>query len=874
MARTIKQSEFEKKDFVPQDLIEKLTASVDLHEQKSQQNTRKGFVPKAYLSQFENAIEQIRALRNDVDEEIRGSSDTSKDDEAKYKSQLTGFMTDLQKIMHDFRVLDGSISKVSQTAIRIGDRLENVEEQRQQIIGSEELIEHFLRFNKDKEYRDIDNMFFAESGEDLYRAARLIIKLRDIGTELTLPETQNARDEIQVIAAGIKEKLKHEFIRAYRGKREDTYVEMRQCATILHEFNDEEAKQVFLNLYLSDIDYHSYDMSSIGQFMNDLSRVIENAAISMMRVFPKPEPVIEEFIRKVFFDQILSYLKRATQPMLVGTELDAKYDAPFEFERSTGFRDRDALGHVHTQSNMGKLSRRDLNEYLSTMNIIYIASKQLLGDLKSKLLEIVFDEGGDEEKEKLYEIGHILSEEKLLRIVFETYQESYLKLEVKHLKSGLKELIKEHVVEPLKLENDYLSDDDDGNGDMAPDEAAAEMTPSFEISVTSMEAQTSIDAASEKKKRSNLLSALKSRSLGSHSNEKQKLSAQLLRTTRSYSKQKLHTTVKNMKNMLPVKMSHKEFEELLARLRNVFQFGINECVATMKKRVSISLARCRNISPANDLGSATHRVFLVYLDAVDSLFRKTLIPIAKETLPKKGWRDIKHSCFLEAVFHTNSALQLVEQCFVHDVAPNITESFEYSICEQDKNRVYQDFEHDILNGLKELLNAGLNIIDTIIGKEQHKSDFKPKADDITNLSATTACLSACQFIDQFRAQCKICLDGRNLDRFLLCLGTRLYYNIINHLKDYQYNPTGAMILVLDAKKYQASVKQFRIERINELFLTLVERTNLISIPAESIKPYIDADPKLNKIHINELKQWLKLRLDYKSAKIDSKLQIG
>ena len=205
-----------KKDFVPQDLIEKLTASVDLKEQQQTSNLRKGFNPRNYLLKFENAIEQIRSLRNEVDEEIKKSSETSKKDEANYKSQLSGFMTDLHDIMRDFRILDGGISKVSQTAIRIGDRLENVELQRQEILESEELISHFLRFNKDKKYRDIDPMFFAETGDDLYKAAKLIIKLHEIGTDLTSPETLNARDEITNIANRIKLNLREEFIRAYQ----------------------------------------------------------------------------------------------------------------------------------------------------------------------------------------------------------------------------------------------------------------------------------------------------------------------------------------------------------------------------------------------------------------------------------------------------------------------------------------------------------------------------------------------------------------------------------------------------------------------------------------------------------------------------------
>eukprot|EP00483_Globobulimina_turgida_P008749 UN08767 len=83
-----------------------------------------------------------------------------------------------------------------------------------------------------------------------------------------------------------------------------------------------------------------------------------------------------------------------------------------------------------------------------------------------------------------------------------------------------------------------------------------------------------------------------------------------------------------------------------------------------------------------------------------------------------------------------------------------------------------------------------------------------------------------------------------------------------------------MILVNDAKKYQDTVEKFKIDRINELFLTLVKRTNLICMPADSIVTIINDDTKLSKIPKHELKQWLKLRTDYKSSKIAENLVIG
>ena len=96
----------------------------------------------------------------------------------------------------------------------------------------------------------------------------------------------------------------------------------------MDEFNDKNVKEKFLNLYLGDVDFNAYPSTcysevekSIVQFTNDLSRVIETACKSIVKVFPKPELVIKDLVNKVFRDQILKYLMNATQPILLGNQL-------------------------------------------------------------------------------------------------------------------------------------------------------------------------------------------------------------------------------------------------------------------------------------------------------------------------------------------------------------------------------------------------------------------------------------------------------------------------------------------------------------------------------------------------------------------------
>lgn len=706
---------------------------------------------------------------------------------------------------------------------------------------------------------------------------------------------------------------------------------MRECATILAEFNDKkETFEAFLALYLQNVDLETYPASdlkqverSMVQLRKDLSRVIETALKSIIRVFPEPESVIKNLIHKVFGDLLLRFLRKATQPILGGNAAESKQDTmdvmndllssagggigTHRVQLSQGMNGQyggSSAMHVpmpgthtmsHSQSDVSmvsegdhdalvnRLSKKELEEYLKMTHIVYLQSHGLVEELKGFVREIVFEIGkGDdvERQEKEYSVRHIVEEDKLMSLVFEGHQQRYLKLEKKHLRNKLREVMREHVIEPLQLGGDLalepLSDMEASPSLNTPSNV---VTPShmmvdnmggtvpssnmMDIQITNLSASASLEKETPKSTGGR---KPKFGKFGKFNAKGQTLTKQLMQSAQSYTQRQ----VRSVARMMP--KNAKEREEMMGRLRQIFQFGINECVATMKKQVSVSLTRCKNISAAEELSRNIHELFLVYLKAIESLFRERLIPICRATLPKaRGEKHIEHWYFLEAVHHTNSALQLVEQCFINDVSPAITENFEFQICKQDKDRVYRGFEEDILSGLRQLLEVGLGVLRTILEREQQKSDFKPKGDDITNLSATRAATMACAFIDQFKSRTLICLDGRNLDRFFLCLGTRLYYIVIDHFKEYQYNPTGAQILALDAKLYQSTAKQFRIERINELFLTLVERTMLISIPADSIKPYIEGDAKLSKIDKKELQKWLRLRYDYKTAKIEQKL---
>jgi len=231
VSKSIRKEHFEKENFNPKDLIQTMTDKL-INEQEREQmledqinnknikpspshnriQQKKEFDPFPFEKTFEEAVIHIRKLRSQIDEEIKDAIQTTKNSETNYKSQLSGFMTDLSRIMIEFRALDSRISKVSQTAIRIGDRLETVEQQRKKIEKTNQLIDHFLKFNQPSMVQ-IDPIFTKhDDDKDLYEAARLIIQLQDIANELSSPDTIQAKESITSTADRIKENYEKSFL--------------------------------------------------------------------------------------------------------------------------------------------------------------------------------------------------------------------------------------------------------------------------------------------------------------------------------------------------------------------------------------------------------------------------------------------------------------------------------------------------------------------------------------------------------------------------------------------------------------------------------------------------------------------------------------
>jgi len=81
----------------------------------------------------------------------------------------------------------------------------------------------------------------------------------------------------------------------------------------------------------------------------------------------------------------------------------------------------------------------------------------------------------------------------------------------------------------------------------------------------------------------------------------------------------------------------------------------------------------------------------------------------------------------------------------------------------------------------------------------------------------------------------------------------------------QVSELGCMILTQDLKSYRDTMANFHIERVDELFLNLVEKVQLLGVPPESVQDLIQRAKWSS--NSDDVMDWLKVRTDYKTAKL-------
>jgi hypothetical protein len=108
------------------------------------------FNPEPFSKALAISLDSLQILQAKVERTMEGVIDNCKDAQEAHQDNLQQLSEMFEENFKQFHYLDKRIAKVGNMAVRIGERLEAVDNQRERAIESKQLIEIFLDLNSDQ----------------------------------------------------------------------------------------------------------------------------------------------------------------------------------------------------------------------------------------------------------------------------------------------------------------------------------------------------------------------------------------------------------------------------------------------------------------------------------------------------------------------------------------------------------------------------------------------------------------------------------------------------------------------------------------------------------------------------------------------------
>jgi len=183
------------------------------------------------------------------------------------------------------------------------------------------------------------------------------------------------------------------------------------------------------------------------------------------------------------------------------------------------------------------------------------------------------------------------------------------------------------------------------------------------------------------------------------------------------------------------------------------------------------------------------------------------------------------------------------------------------------NTTLANLEQKINNIIQKTLDVIINYIASLLSK-QRKQDYKPRDDEVSLTTLQTpTCLSVCGFIQRVHSTAAESLDGANLEGFLSEIGTGFRGLLLDHLKRFQVNQAGGIMLSKDITKYYDVIDKWDVANLKDSFELVQEIGNLFVVGPAALKDRM-RDGVLSKVRPNILRPYLIRREDYASAGIE------
>ncbi|KAH9927166.1 exocyst complex component Sec10 [Epithele typhae] len=804
------EAKFDVKDFVGA-LSEKLI---------SQSKADPGpFDPKPFIRTFEAAVDKLIAVRKDVQAKTEQMEKSVRVAERDYSKKMAELNRGFEAVGQSFSGMETKMNEVGRTAIRIGEQMESVHQQRQRAQAAYDLIDFYNQFARDDTTR-LDAM--KKEGKDGRRkVAVLLRRLATVAKEVDLSHSDKTRENIDRYCEKFEKDMLHLFDRAYR--RGDPKM-MHHCAQTLLDFNGgASCVQVYVNqhdFFISrvraegtpNIDPHIWDTladpdaapptteSGLQDLFQEIRTTVGQEAQIVQAVFPNPAFVMQVFLQRVFAQSIQQHLE-----LLVA--------------RTTDMRE---LG------------------FLRILQLVHQLTGILVEDLKAYELPSVIPRSPTDTTEFQRTLKGMSTTNTSNTATAATI-------------STMLETAMEELFIPYTEGQRYLERESTSLGEMYAD-YLAKFTRYHEV--TNKQGKSSMFG-----RMVDQLSAAAATSPSGGSSTSAQAAAALMR----FGGLSSSTTQAAQNPEDPVREEDGVLSVLVAE--------------RMLKWHAEAIGRAVELSPANDAPKHTFALLRVLSAAICNSYIETALETLQARLdaldnksepsmqPLTVLREVNLISHLWQRYVTMALLPLASSSVTIRREMMVFNNQAVSRIEGATNQAMQkltdgkceagQFELDSRTAIVNWLSAQL--------AKQKRTDFKPKNDDISFARVNTEpCIACCEMLEKVRDFSKASLNGKNLEVFLTEVGVAFHSLLLEHLKKFPVSATGGLMLAKDLKSYQDVTDSFAIPSLHERFEFIRQLGNVFLVRPDILKSYI-TEGYLGRIDASLLRPYLAQRSDWGQA---------
>ncbi|KAI0796881.1 exocyst complex protein [Abortiporus biennis] len=790
------EEKFDVKDFVSA-VSEKLIAQSKAHSGP--------FDPKPFIRTFEAAVDELIAVRKNVQTKTEQMEKSVRVSEREYSKKMAALSKEFESVGQSFGGMESKMNEVGRTAIRIGEQLESVHLQRLRAQAAYDLIDYYNQFARD-DTALLDAMK-KEGKEGRRKVAVLLRRLSTVAKEVDLPIAEKTRENIDKYCEKFEKDMLHLFDRAYR--RGDPKM-MHHCAQTLLDFNGgASCVQVYVNQHdffinrvrktedagdvqlweaLPDPDASPpTNEPGLQELFEEIRATVGQEAQIVQAVFPNPPFVMQVFLQRVFAQSIQQHMEQLVN---AGSSL-----SDLAFLRM--------LQLVHHQTAI-------LVEDLKTYELPSTAPRSPVDgstDFKRSLTGATAYTATSATAATISTMLETAMEE-----LFVPYTEGqrYLERESK----SLSELYASFLTNFTR----YHERNHKGGKTTMFDRMVNQLSAAAATTSTSGTSTTSAQAAAAILRYGGLSAAPKNQ--------------------------------------------EKSGEEPVREEDGQLNINVAEI---MLRWHAESVGRCVELSPPNDvpkhaftllrvlaaaLGNAYVEVALetlqVRLEAADSKVEPSLQPLMV-------LHEVDLICHLWQQYVNMAILPLATSSITIRREMVVFNNQTVSRIEGATNTILQRVTDTIISWLSSQL------------AKQKKVDFKPRDDDLSFARVNTEpCIACCEFLEKIRDASKQSFSGKNLEIFLTEIGVAFHGLLLDHLKKFPVSATGGLMLAKDIKSYQDTIASFGIPALTERFEFIRQLGNVFLVRPEILKSYI-TEGYLGRIDSSLLRPYLSQRSDWGQA---------